>query len=251
MRNVSQRLWFFVITLLVLATMTCHGETSVGQQLRVPIRYMFGNAPLEFHKLAALTSDTRIAISRLEYIVSNVRLQDEHAAWSAQSTAYYHFNPLEQDHTDLLMDVPTTITVGAIGFDIGVPSGINHGDPAHWPAGHPLNVLECNLYWSWQVGYVFLAVEGYALQPAQPRKTFLYHLGNEPQLMHVDLPLPKGVVLAGSEIVFHVDRAWKGTEAITADDGRGLTHSADGDKLAPRLARNIEKAFEVRRRVSP
>jgi len=128
-----------------------------------------------------------------------------------------------------------------------VPAPTNHEDPAQWPAGHALNVLENNLHWSWAQGFVFLALEGYANTADGRRKPFLYHLGNDENLMKIRLQVPDGARLADCEIVFHVDRIWNGEHKIVPTDA-GFTHSPAGDKLASQLARNIEAAFELRKR---
>lgn len=217
------------------------------QSLHIPIRYLFAEAPLKFHEPLRLTSSTSITLTRLEFIVSRARVQLQNGDWTDLPERYYHFNPLEQD-SELVLDLSTSQSIRAIGFDIGLLPAINHANPARWGAGHPLNVLECNLHWGWAGGYVFLAVEGSTTQAENSRKTFLYHLGNDPNLMRVELPLPPGLSLPTSEIVFRVDKLWNGETDISPDDGGGMTHSAPADTLAPRLAHNIEKAFEIRKR---
>jgi hypothetical protein len=220
-------------------------EQLTSQTLTVPIRYEFAGKSQEFHKPTQLTTDTRVTVTRLEYIVSNVAVETQDKATSGGGERYFHLNPLEQD-SELQVDSYGGGNVTAIAFDIGVPRSINHGDPARFPAGHPLNVLECNLYWSWQVGYVFLALEGTSQQGSGSKKTFLYHLGNDPLLMHVTVAIPPGTSIENCELVFDLAKVWSG--ALNPQDGGGLTHSAAGDSLAPRLAENISHAFTVRAR---
>src|SRR5204863_4960152 len=56
-----------------------------------------------------------------------------------------------------LRNVPEGAFVG-LGFRIGVPAETNHRDPGMWLADHALNPVVNALHWSWQGGYVFLAL---------------------------------------------------------------------------------------------
>src|SRR5205085_10652876 len=91
-----------------------------------------------------------------------------------------------------------------IRFQVGLEPRINHSDPAHYPAGHPLNPEVNGLHWGWQGGYVFMALEGRWVegrspnrgedaQPAGPeagaRSGYSFHIANDPRLMTVELPL--------------------------------------------------------------
>lgn len=47
-----------------------------------------------------------------------------------------------------------------ISFKLGLDSTVNHGDPAAWPAEHPLNGNYTGLHWGWATGYIFQAIDG-------------------------------------------------------------------------------------------
>lgn len=126
---------------------------------------------------------------------------------------------------------------------IGLPDAINHADPGRWPAGHPLNPEVNALHWSWQGGYVFLAVEGFWHDPGQPDSGFSYHLAGEPQRMQVRFLSPFRV-----DGATEVDLAWAldalfRDRRIAAADGSDTTHSGDGDTLAASLARRTERSL--------
>jgi hypothetical protein len=222
------------------------GYAEVASVVQLPVRYLFNGKPLEFHKRTMLSDTTSISLTRLEYLVSDVHLAPVNDATSV-TAQYYHLNPLEQEAT-LSVNVPTSVPVQALRFSVGVLPEINHCDPARFAAGHPLNVLECNLHWGWQTGYVFFAAEGSAIGAIATQKTFLYHLGTDPNLMHVEVKMPSGLALTDAELLFHVDRIWNGVTSVSPMAGGGVTHSTAGDQLAPALCRNIESAFEIRKR---
>ncbi len=126
--------------------------------------------------------------------------------------------------------------------EIGLPDEINHADVSRWPAGHPLNPAVNGLHWSWQGGYVFLALEGYwRTSAAADAAGFSYHLARAPQRMGVWLQTafrvegPTRVALALDVATLFRDLT------IAVADGTDTTHSATDDPLAAALARRVER----------
>ena len=122
---------------------------------------------------------------------------------------------------------------------------LNHADPGMWPAGHALNPLVNGLHWSWQGGYVFLALEGRYAQRDGAAGGWSFHLATDPRLMLVELPHTLEI-RGDTELTLALDLA-RVLEGITlASEGGGdSTHSAEGDVLAERLAGNVARAFRV------
>jgi hypothetical protein len=75
---------------------------------------------------------------------------------------------------------------------VGLPPELNDRDPALWPAAHPLNPSVNGLHWSWQGGYIFLALEGrFWREPetAANAPGFAFHLAREPFRAVVEVPV--------------------------------------------------------------
>lgn len=189
--------------------------TTEGQTIRVT-------------RLAAVLS----GISLLRRDGGTVRLDGQFGAIDAES------GRLEVP----LRGIPDADYVG-LELQIGVPPGINHGDPGQWAAGHPLNPLVNNLHWSWQGGYVFFALEGRWAAGAGEERGFLYHLGTDARLMTVRFAA-EFRVQAASVITLAVDlaRIFRG-HRLVADDASESTHSGKDDALAPRLGEATERAW--------
>jgi cytochrome c peroxidase len=121
-------------------------------------------------------------------------------------------------------------------FTIGLPPGTDAGDASRWPAGHPLNPLTDGLYWGWQGGYVFAAIEGNWREGSGPDRGFSFHLASGAGAMRVRLQIPFEV--RGSTTL-HC--AWDlagmlRTLRFLEDGTRSSTHSRAGDPLARWLA---------------
>jgi hypothetical protein len=134
----------------------------------------------------------------------------------------------------------------ALQFRVGVPVSVNHTDPGRWAPGHALNPLVNRLHWSWQGGYVFLALEGHWTAMADGATTdrgFSYHLATDELPMFVRFRSNFSV-----RNTTEVRLAWELSRVIEAS-GLGRpgaaesTHSAQNDALAPKLAGTAERAW--------
>ena len=211
----------------------------------IRIVHRFHGKPLEFHKPGLkLASGAKLEITRVEYLVSNVRLQREDGTWVDFPDQYFHLNPMDHKDSITLKNVPAG-KFQALAMTVGLDEKTNHGDPAQWPGGHALNVLESNLQWGWKGGYVFLAVEGRAKQGKAKPETFLYHIGNDANRMDVTCTFPGNAALKDIDLSFNIDRLWEGAEPVEPHGKSSLTHSANGDDLSAHLAHNACKAFEI------
>jgi cytochrome c peroxidase len=147
-----------------------------------------------------------------------------------------------------LRNVPEGAFVG-LGFRVGVPAETNHRDPGAWAPGHALNPVLNGLHWSWQGGYVFLALEGrWQAETAAPgvsgsERGFSYHLATDARVMAVRF-LSNYRIEGDTRVELALDVARVlGANRLTADDGSESTHSAEGDALAERLATAVERAW--------
>ena len=131
-------------------------------------------------------------------------------------------------------------------FHIGVPRQENHADPAGLAADHPLNPNLNGLHWSWQGGYVFLAIEGDWLRPDGRQSGYSYHIATDRLLMTVELPLALDLTTDHElSLALDVDKIFSGQHDLRITDDRTSTHSRDDDPLADQLRDNVKRAFKV------
>jgi hypothetical protein len=88
-----------------------------------------------------------------------------------------------------LGEVPDGAYAG-LEFTVGLPAAVDRGDASRWPAGHPLNPLTDGLYWGWQGGYVFAAIEGNWQSGAESLRGFSFHLAAGAGAMRAQLAVP-------------------------------------------------------------
>jgi len=141
-----------------------------------------------------------------------------------------------------LGDVPEGDYTG-LGFTIGLAPEVDHGDASRWPAGDPLNPLTDDLYWGWQGGYVFAAVEGNWWREAGPPRGFSYHLAAGAGPMKVRLGVPFSV---HGPVALRC--AWDLAGMLRplrfeADGRTSSTHSRPNDPLARWLAAAATRAI--------
>jgi cytochrome c peroxidase len=131
----------------------------------------------------------------------------------------------------------------AVRFLVGVRPAINKADVSKYPPNHPLNPTVNTLWWGWQGGFVFMAIEGSWRRPDGSISGYSFHVANDPNLMTIelpcDLPLTQDALM---KVQIDPDAIFKG---LSLNDERNSTHSRSDDDLATQLHTNIEHAFAV------
>ncbi len=235
----------------VIGVLLCAGGLSAeprpGASSPFALTHLYLGVPVAWHEsLCPVSGGCTLIVSRLDYLISDVRLERPDGSSAAFPDQYFLISGAEGKTTMTLQGVPQG-PWKSISFTVGVDEKTNHADPARWPSGHALNVLDNNLHWGWKGGYVFLAAEGRIMGPAGSPAAFLYHLGGNSNRTRVRAAFATPPAdLTGAELVFHVDRLWNAVSPIRVHDNEIITHSSEGDGLAPRLSRNLERCFEVK-----
>ncbi len=214
-----------------------------GAELTLKIEPRWQGAALAVPSGPVVTSEGQtIRVTRLAAVLSGMSLRRRDGGTVRLDG---QFGAIEAESGRLavpLSGIPDGDYVG-LELQIGVPPEINHGDPGQWAAGHPLNPLVNHLHWSWQGGYVFLALEGRWAAGDGEERGFLYHLGTDAQLMTVRFAADFRVQSA-SVVTLAVDlaRVFRG-HRLVADDASESTHSGKDDALASRLVEATERAW--------
>ncbi len=214
--------------------------------LQVEIRPRFNKAPLVFDSLTnTLANGQKISVTRLDYLVSSFALHQRDGGWLTLSNRFAYVSGREGRNWFRVDAIPEG-SYDRIRFDVGVPVQENHEDPAHLPPDHALNPNLNGLHWSWQGGYIFLAIEGDWLRQNGKRSGYSYHLATDRLLRTITLP----VALELSEdrellLGLEVGEIFSGKHRIALSEDTTSTHSREQDELAGRLQENLAGAFVV------
>ena len=150
---------------------------------------------------------------------------------------------LSPHSTVQLQGLPNT-TFKSLKFSIGLDGKTNHSDPNQYPPKHPLNPLLNNLHWSWQGGYIFLAMEGHWGPANGATEGFLYHIGNTAHRMDIEMPvrldLSKPTTL---ELNFHLDQVL----GSLVNTKTSSSHGRKADPVAKQIKESVQRAFSVKR----
>jgi cytochrome c peroxidase len=200
-------------------------------------------ASLRYQTSAAET----FSITRVSYLVSDFALQRRDGSWLeiSNSVAWLDF---EQNRDSVWLETVPAGEFSAVRFSIGLNTNLNHADVSSFPAAHPLNPNLNGLHWSWQGGYVFLALEGLWRNSSGQLDGWAYHLARDTNATRITLAAPL-VIPRESKLELDFDLA---TLLIAprpvsfASDGSS-THSRDGDPISAALIANLPGAFRVHR----
>lgn len=189
-----------------------------------------------------ISTGQRCSLTRLDFILSAIALKKTDGTWIQQEdwTAYLSLRESRDGFT--IKGVPAGAYT-ALRFLVGVRPELNAADASKHPANHPLNPTVNTLWWGWQGGFVFLAIEGAWRRADGSASGYSFHIATDQNLMTVELPVELDLTRDTSMKV-RLDPL-RILEGVTLSDERNSTHSRDDDGLAQKLAANIEKSFSI------
>ena len=219
---------------------------AASHDLRVTVTPRFNGAPLAFDALTNVTAaGQRIAVTRLDFLLSRLGLRQTNGVWLEQPNWFAYVSGREGRLSFQLSGIPSG-GYDRIRFDVGVPEQENHANTGGIAADHPLNPNVNGLHWSWQGGYVFLAIEGDWLKPQGQQSGYSWHIATDRLLMNVDLPVALDLSTSSElRLALNVDQIFSGKHQVRITDDTTSTHSRTNDLFAAQLRENIERAFTV------
>ncbi len=229
------------------------GSFAVSVSIAAPLEIavvptVHGRALAQGEELPATGSGERWLITRLSYLLSGPSFLGEDGVWHEPGGEPAWLS-LSDRRTRWRIPSAPAGRWRALRFSVGLPPELNDRDPALWPAAHPLNPSVNGLHWSWQGGYIFLALEGrFWREPetAANAPGFAFHLAREPFRAVVEVPVSfeiHGDVPSVLGIEFDLGRLVDGERSISFTQDGASTHSKDGDPLASKLHRNLPSSF--------
>lgn len=229
-----------------LAAFLTGAVSAVAGNLKLEIQHRYDGKRLSLNSLSYQAGDT-FSVTRLSYLLSGFALSTPDGEW-LELPDQYAFIDLESRRTRFhLRDVPDG-DFSAIRFSIGLPKEANHSDPATHAADHPLNTNLNRLHWTWQEGYIFLALEGRYRKENKNNELggYIYHFANDWNRKRIELPVKlqlKGASAMG--ISFDLQSLFHGAQPITFQEMGDSTHSKEGDAIAKALKANLSTAFGI------
>jgi cytochrome c peroxidase len=193
-----------------------------------------------------------ISVSRLDWLLSEFRLRSTDGRW-AELTDQTAFLSVGQSRTNFGLSGLPDGRFDRLSFRVGLNPKLNASNPARRGPDHPLNPVLNGLHWSWQGGYVFLALEGRWEDRDAKRRSpdsesggFSHHLGNDHMRMIVERPVKLSWPADRSlQITLDLDSVFGGDPPLIIDAESASTHGRKGDQLAVRLQTGVVDAFGV------
>ncbi len=217
-----------------------------GDSLEVALRPVVAGAPLALDSLRFEKAGGEVfSVARLSGLLSGFALERADGGWLelGLDAAFFDFGRGRDRFT---IDGVPPGRYRALRFSVGLDAEQNAADPAVFPAGHALNPAVNRLHWSWQGGYVFLAVEGHYRIRGGGHEGYLLHLGNAANRVEISVAAPLEIDgAAGMVLDFDVAALLGLPEPIAFGSDGASTHSREGDPLAAKLVANLPGAFRV------
>ncbi|NDH54713.1 MAG: cytochrome C peroxidase, partial [Betaproteobacteria bacterium] len=215
--------------------------------LEIAITPKVSGEPLQPASLRYQTSaGESFSITRVSYLVSGFALQRSDGSWLEISNAIAWLDP-EQSRNSLRLEKIPAGEFRSVRFSVGLNPERNHADPAQFPSGHPLNPNLNGLHWSWQGGYIFLALEGLWRNSAGELDGWAYHLARDTNATRITLAatldLNREMRL---DLDFDLAALLNAPRPVAFGREGSSTHSRDGDPIAAALIANLPGAFRVR-----
>jgi cytochrome c peroxidase len=230
---------------LVLTVIVLSAQAASSASLEFMVRHTFKGEPLLLDSLRYQNAaGETLSVTRLSYLLSGFELERADGSWVGLTNPAAWMDA-GQGRTSIRFEGVEPGTFRSIAFHVGLGTNWNHADPAKFTPGHPLNPNLNGLHWSWQGGYVFLALEG--LYRTGQLEGYAYHFARDQNRTRINLPaqfdLAHDLLLV---VDFDVAALLTAPRPLSfVRDGQS-THSRDGDPVCAALAANLPGSFRVR-----
>ena len=236
---------------LAVALLWMFASDVIGATLEISVQHSFAGERLLLDSLRYQDAATEtLSFTRVSYLLSGFAIEKEDGVWT-ELTNHFAWMDVARGRAVLrLEDVPPG-KYRALRFHIGPDAPANIGDPAKWAADHPLNPNLNGLHWTWQTGYIFLAIEGHYRIGAGELKGFAHHFARDPNRTRISLAAPLDLTHDAAVLLdFDLGTLLNAPRPLSFEKDGAATHSREGDPIAAALGANLPGAFRVARIVS-
>lgn len=187
------------------------------------------------------------SVTRVSYLVSDFALQRGDGSWLEFSNSVAWFDHDQNRDSIRLENIPAG-EFRTIRFLVGLNTNLNHADVAKFPAQHPLNPDVNGLHWSWQGGYIFMALEGLWRNGNGELDGWAYHLARDTNAVRITLAA--ALIITNEtrlELDLDLGTVLNAPRPLSFASDGSSTHSRDGDPVSAALVNNLTGAFSVKR----
>lgn len=222
-----------------------------GATLEIAVRHTFQGEPLLLDSLRYQNAaGETLSVTRLSYLLSGFAVEREDGVWVEVPDRYGWMDAATRRTVVRLDDLPEG-KYRALRFHLGPDSQANIADPSKLAANHPLNPNLNGLHWTWQTGYIFLAVEGHYRTGPSELKGYAHHLARDPNRTRISLAAPVDLSHDGAVLLdLDLGNLFNAPRPLSFEKDGAATHSRDGDPVAAALVANFPGAFRVARVLS-
>lgn len=216
--------------------------------LEITVDPVFNGESLRLDSLRYQTAaGETLSVTRLSYLLTGFALERGDGQWVELPGSTAWLDAATRRNVILLENVPPG-NYRALRFHVGPDAAANAADVSQVPAVHPLNPNLNGLHWSWQGGYIFMAVEGHFRKGNAEPKGYAHHLARDPNRTRVSLSAPLDLT-HDTGVLLHFDLATllNAPRPLSFEKDGAATHSREGDPIAAALAANLPGAFRVHR----
>lgn len=226
-------------------------EQSLSGPINIQVRHVISGRPLLLDSLRYPKFGNEIfSVKRLSYLLSDVSFQKEDGIWIGPVADVAWIDAGKRRVTFSVNDLPKG-KYRSMRFVLGLDSKKNNFDFDSVHPDHPLNPSLNKLHWSWQGGYVFLALEGHYRESGK-RRGYSLHFARSANRKFINVPLKIDHGLATGIILdFDVTSLLSTPRPIIFSKDGESTHSRKGDPLVDSISKNLAGAFRLRDVVYP
>ena len=238
-----------IIIFSLLAAMP--GGIGRAATLEIAVRHTFGGEAVLLDSLRYENAAREtLSFTRVSWLASGFAIEREDGTWVEMPERYAWMDAAKRRTVVRLDGVPEG-KYRALRFHIGPDAAANAGGPAKLAADHPLNANLNGLHWSWQGGYIFLAIEGRWRSGASELNGYAHHLARDPNRTRISLAAPLDLTHdAAVTLDFDLGTLLNAPRPLSFEKDGAATHSRDGDPVAASLVANLPGAFRVTRVLS-
>ncbi len=227
------------------------GTAGFGATLEISINPTFKGDPLFLDSLRYQNvAGETFSVTRLSYLLSGFALERPDGTW-VEFPKQYAWLDAEARRTVIRFDEVPVGVYRSIRFHVGPDAEANAADPSKFPADHALNANLDGLHWSWQGGYIFLALEGHFRTSTDGTSGYAYHFARDPNRTRVsllaDLDLTNDCAM---QLDFDIATLLNAPHPLSFLKDGTATHSREGDPILRGLLANMPAAFRVRQVLS-
>ena len=233
-----------VRALLIYSVMA---SAAFGATLSLQVTPSVAGEPIQLDSLRYETSAREtFSLTRLSYLLSGLALQRADGSWLDFTHQVAWLDQEKGRDAWRVAEVPAG-EYRSVRFQIGLDPEQNHADIAQLSADDALNPNLNGLHWSWQGGYIFLALEGMWRNATGALDGWSFHLARDTNRTRVTLAAALDLTRdTHLELNFDLGTLLHAPRALSFGKDGSSTHSREGDPIAAALVANLPGAFSVR-----